>query len=131
MNFVLKQPIRDIIYVDDDKDMLSLIKVVLEQDSDITVKTFTSPLQALAEIQNSPPDMIILDYQIPEMRGTEIMEKIQQMKLDIPITFFTAQSAPEEIEKIKAKGANKVIIKPIDITQLHAQLSVSKRQFGI
>ena len=88
MNFVLKQPIRDIIYVDDDKDMLSLIKVVLEQDSDITVKTFTSPLQALAEIQNSPPDMIILDYQIPEMRGTEIMEKIQQMKLDIPITFL-------------------------------------------
>ncbi len=105
--------------------MLSLIKAVLEQDSNLTVKTFTSPLQALAEIQNSPPDMIILDYQIPEMRGTEIMERIQQMNLDIPITFFTAQSAPEEIEKIKALGAARVIIKPIDINQLQAQLLVN------
>ncbi len=114
--------IKQIIYVDDDKDMLSLIKAVLEQDSNLNVKTFLSPIQALAEIQTSPPDMIILDYQIPEMRGTEIMGKIQQMNLDIPITFFTAQSAPDEIEKIKALGATKVIIKPIDINQLHTQL---------
>jgi len=114
--------IKKIVYIDDDQDMLSLIQAVLEQDPDIKVKTFTSPIQALAQIQLAPPDMVILDYQIPEMRGTEVMAKIQQMDLNIPITFFTAQSAPEELDKIKALGASKVIIKPIDINQLQAQL---------
>ena len=116
--------IKKIVYIDDDHDMLSLIKTVLEQDPNIEVKTFASPIQALTVIANNPPDMVILDYQIPQMRGTEIMARIQKMELNIPITFFTAQSAPEEIDKIKALGADKVIIKPIDINQLQAQLLV-------
>ncbi len=118
------EQIRKIVYIDDDQDMLSLIKAVLEQDPDVEVKTFISPSQALMDIKHTPPDMVILDYQIPEMHGTEVMAQIQQMNLNVPIIFFTAQSAPEEIDKIKALGANKVIVKPIDINQLQAQLLV-------
>ena len=114
--------IKSIVYVDDDQDMLSLVQVVLEQVTGVEVKTFTSPTKALADIRLNTPDMVILDYHMPQMRGTEIMQKIQHMGLNVPITFFTAQSSPEEIKKIKALGANKVIVKPIDIDELNVQL---------
>jgi len=114
--------IKRILYVDDDKDMLLLIKAVLEQDSSLEVNTYTSPIHALADIRAKTPDLIILDYQIPEMNGTQIMARIHDMNLDVPIIFFTAQSAPEELVKIQSLGATKVIVKPIDITQLHEKL---------
>ena len=114
--------IKRILYVDDDEDMLLLIKAVLEQDSSLQVNTFTSPILALADISAMPPDLIILDYQIPEMNGTQIMAQIHEMDLDVPIIFFTAQSAPEEINKIQSLGATKVIVKPVDINQLHEKL---------
>ena len=114
--------IKKILYVDDDEDMLLLIKAVLEEDSSLEVNTFTSPNLALADISAKTPDLIILDYHIPEMNGTQIMARIHDMKLDVPIIFFTAQSAPEEINKIQSLGATKVIVKPIDISQLHEKL---------
>lgn len=101
-----------------------LIKAVLEQDSNLEVNTYTSPIRALADITAKVPDLIILDYQIPEMNGTQIMARIHEMNLDVPIIFFTAQSAPEEINKIESLGATKVIVKPIDINQLHEKLLV-------
>ena len=114
--------IKRILYVDDDEDMLLLIKAVLEEDSSLQVSTFTSPIHALADISAKTPDLIILDYQIPEMNGTQIMARIHDMNLDVPIVFFTAQSAPEEINKIQSLGATKVIVKPIDINHLHEKL---------
>jgi CheY-like chemotaxis protein len=114
--------VKRILYVDDDEDMLLLIKAVLEQDSSLQVNTYTSPILALADISATPPDLIILDYQIPEMNGTEIMQQIYNMDIDVPIIFFTAQSAPEEIDKIQSLGATKVIVKPVDISQLHEKL---------
>ncbi len=116
------ESVKRVIYVDDDEDMLLLIKAVLEQDSGLEVNTFTSPIHALAEISAKTPDLIILDYQIPEMNGTQIMARIHEMNLDVPIIFFTAQSAPEEINKIQSLGASKVIVKPIDISKLHEKL---------
>ena len=114
---------KNILYVDDDEDMLTLIKAVLELDSNLNIQTFTSPILALTEIKNNPPDLIILDYQIPEMNGTQVMEQIHEMKIESPIVFFTAQSAPEEKNKLKQLGAKKVITKPVDIDDLHNQLT--------
>lgn len=114
--------VKRILYVDDDKDMLLLIKAVLEENPDLEVNTYTSPILALAQISSAPPDLIILDYQIPEMKGTEIMQQIYSMDIDVPIVFFTAQSAPEELDKIRSLGAAKVIVKPVDITQLQEKL---------
>ena len=66
----------NIVYLDDDPDMLMLIKAVLEQDESISVRIFSSPEKALTDISQHPPDLVILDYLIPEMNGEEVMKHI-------------------------------------------------------
>lgn len=108
----------NIVYIDDDPDMLALIKIVLEKNSEISVKVFSSPGQALAHIDHAPPDLVIMDYFLPGTNGIEIMQRVRARRPDIPFVCFTAESAPEEIARIKAMGFAKVVIKPVDIDKL-------------
>ncbi|MGN0608277.1 MAG: HD domain-containing phosphohydrolase [Oscillospiraceae bacterium] len=101
-----------LLIVDDDKINLSAAKNALSGSYKITA--VTSGGQALIFLQNNTCDLILLDINMPEMDGFEVMTKIRENPrlADIPIIFLTADNDPEIESRCLKEGAMDFITKP-------------------
>lgn len=107
-----------ILVVDDVADNLFLLQTVLEAEG-YDIDTALDASLALAMIEASPPDLLLLDVMMPDMSGYEITQSIRQNdKLPlIPILLITAYDEASVVEGLKI-GANGFIRKPIDFDLL-------------
>ena len=102
----------EILVVDDDKMCLMFAKKML--GTKYQVDTASSADEALEYLREKTPDLILLDFHMPEINGLEALQKIKAIrgKESIPVVFLTADSSQEtEIEIFKA-GAMDFITKP-------------------
>jgi two-component system response regulator ChvI len=96
--------------VDDDPETLTSVSLALEQDN-YKVETYTDGHSALAGFRSSPPDLAILDIQLPGLDGMEILRRLRQTS-HIPVMFLSSKD-DEVIELLGLKmGADDVIRKP-------------------
>lgn len=103
---------KHILIVDDNKANLTVAKTAL---SDIYKTTAViSGAQALKFLEKNIPDVILLDINMPEMDGFEVMEKIRENSecSSIPVVFLTADNDPETEQKCFDAGALDFIAKP-------------------
>ncbi len=94
---------RKILIVDDDADFLLLIKKRVESWGYIVITTSQSG-EVLRLLKIERPQVIILDYMMPEINGIELLKKIRQTDRQIAAIMFTAQPTMKAIEE--AKGLN-------------------------
>jgi CheY-like chemotaxis protein len=94
-----RAPRRTILCIDDDCVVLAFVKRLLEK-SGYTVLTTASPRQGLSLALASPPDAIVLDYQMPEMNGHEVAAAIKRCLPATAIVMFSAGQIPEETFKL-------------------------------
>lgn len=107
-----------ILVVDDNAMVLRNIKGILKDDFSVSVAS--SGNQAFRSISFRRPDLILLDYEMPEMNGKEVMEKIledDEMK-DIPIVFLTSLDSKQRVMEILALKPAGYILKPPDAAAL-------------
>ena len=80
--------------------------------------------EALIQITNKIPDLIVSDIMMPEMDGLELCRQIKQSpKLShIPVILLTAKTMPSQITEGYDAGADEYIIKPFDITLLRTRI---------
>jgi CheY-like chemotaxis protein len=78
-----------ILCVDDERTGLLVRKFVLEK-SGYQVMTAERAPQAIAIVQKTPLDAIVLDYVMPEMDGLRLAKTIRQINPDVPIIMLTA-----------------------------------------
>lgn len=107
-----------ILVVDDLNDNLFLLQTVLEAEG-YEVDTADNGGSALAKVESSPPDLILMDVMMPDMNGYEVTQQIRRNP-DIPFMPILLVTAHEDISDIKglALGANDFIRKPIEIDKL-------------
>lgn len=103
---------KHILIVDDNKMNLVSAKNALADDYKVTA--VTSGMQALKFLENNQPDLILLDINMPEMDGFEVMNKISAREewSNIPIVFLTADSESETESRCLEAGAMDFIAKP-------------------
>src|ERR1700685_1213243 len=96
--------------VDDDKNILASVTMLLEQEG-YTVRTFADGVAALAGLSSAPPDLAILDIKMPRMDGLELLRRLRQNG-DLPVIFLTSKD--EEIDELMGlnAGADDYIRKP-------------------
>lgn len=107
---------RKILVVDDDPDFLEIASKMLEEIPDAEVKTTWSGFDAGVLVAEWYPDLILLDFLIPDLDGFEVIRKLKgnpRLK-KIPIIAVTSISDPPELDKVKQSGVDGVITKPID-----------------
>jgi signal transduction histidine kinase len=112
-----------ILVVDDSPDNVFLIKTILEEEG-YTIYTAENGFSALAQLQASPCDLILLDLMMPEMDGYEVTRRIRgDMKLQqyIPILLITAHDAPNVAHGLDL-GADDFIRKPVTVDELLARV---------
>lgn len=103
---------KHILIVDDNKMNLVSAKNALAEDYKVTA--VTSGAQALKFLENNQPDLILLDINMPEMDGFEVMDKISAREewSNIPIVFLTADTESETESRCLEAGAMDFIAKP-------------------
>lgn len=112
-----------IMVVDDEKDILRIIKRDLEITKEFQVETFSSGGDALNSFKNRDPgyyDVIITDIRMPRMNGFELYRRIKEMNPRTKIAFITAFeiNKDEFIKVLPSIDVKDFIIKPIDMNDL-------------
>ena len=106
---------KKILVVDDDPDFLEIARKVLEKIPDAEIKTTSSGFDAGILVAEWNPDLILLDFMIPDLNGFEVTKKLKSNpKLKkIPIIAVTGITDPDKLEEVKNCGVDAVITKPI------------------
>jgi DNA-binding NtrC family response regulator len=94
-----------ILYVDDDPLLLTVSKTYLERRSDIFVKTASCVRDALLLLKTFDFDVILSDYQMPDIDGIEFLKILQQDGCAIPFILFTGKGTEEIIVEAINNGA--------------------------
>lgn len=85
----------------------------------------------LAEMSEQSPDMLILDWQLPDCEGIDILTELRQSRgFSGPILFATAKNSEEDIIQGLDRGADDYLIKPLRKGELLARLSALWRRTG-
>jgi len=96
--------------VDDDKNILTSVSMLLEQEG-YHVRAFSDGASALSALGAAPPDLAILDIKMPRMDGMELLRRLRQSS-ELPVIFLTSKD--EEIDELMGlnAGADDYIRKP-------------------
>jgi FixJ family two-component response regulator len=109
---VLREPPL-IAVVDDDEPIRKALSRVLRA-SEFRVESFSSGREFLDSLRGGHPDCVVLDFQMPELSGLEVLKVMRLKGLDLPVIIITAHDEPMVRTNCLAAGAAAYLSKPID-----------------
>ncbi|MEJ2749882.1 MAG: response regulator transcription factor, partial [Anaerolineae bacterium] len=119
-------PQETILIADDDASIRELARMYLEKDG-YAVVTAVNGLQALQQIKESNPALLVLDLMMPEMDGWEVTRRVR-VEGNLPILMLTARD--DDIDKIVGleMGADDYLTKPFNPRELVARVRAILRR---
>jgi signal transduction histidine kinase len=113
-------PAATILVVDDDPDVRAFLTESLDSlgYAAVTVEGGSAALKALERIS---PDVMILDFAMPEMNGAEVAKRIRQLRPDLPIIFASGYSETAAIRSVTG-DRSRMLHKPFKVHELQAAL---------
>lgn len=117
-----------ILIADDEANIRELARIYLEKEG-YRVDVVTDGRQALAQIKQSPPNMLVLDLMMPEMDGWEVCRRVRADG-NLPILMLTARD--DDVDKIVGleMGADDYLTKPFNPRELVARVRAILRRAG-
>jgi CheY-like chemotaxis protein len=108
---------------EDDPDIRLVSRLALKR-AGYRVTAAENGRELLDKVAEDRPDVILLDYMMPEMDGAEVCRRLKAdpATRDIPVVFLSAKSQGFQIEEAKQLGAVGYIRKPYDALTLGAQV---------
>ena len=118
-----------ILVVEDEVDLNNLVRSHLEAEGHTVHQVFDGP-GALKLVEETGPDLIILDWMLPGMDGLSVCRQVRQRHLT-PILMLTARS--EEIDRVLGLevGADDYVVKPFSIRELMARVRAMLRRVSL
>ena len=113
----------DIVIVDDSPITIALLSKLVGKLPDCTAMAFTSAAQGLAWCVANDPDLVVVDYLMPEMDGIEFTRRFRALpgKADTPVLMVTAAEDRELRHRALTLGINDFLNKPFDQIELQAR----------
>ncbi|UCD37264.1 MAG: response regulator [Fidelibacterota bacterium] len=121
-----------VLIVDDDPIIRMTASKALEAAGGYEVSLTETAEEAWTQVQNEKPHLIITDLMLPDMDGTDLLERLHEDE-DlgmIPVVFLTAKSDPALAEDLKGRGAQEVLHKPFDPADFARQVSTILESSG-
>jgi PAS domain S-box-containing protein len=112
-----------VLYVDDEQDLLDLAKIFLERSPEFCVKTQTSAQAALNSPLITSCDVIVSDYQMPEMDGIAFLKAVRRQSKTLPFILFTGRGREEVVIEAINNGVDFYLQKGGDPKSQFAELS--------
>ena len=113
----------EILLVDDDDDLRSLVTMKLAMDG-LTSDSVASGAEALAFLEAGPVALVILDVRMPGMDGIETCIRIRRIPelAAVPVLMLTARARPDDIQRGLAAGATDYMVKPFSPRELSVRV---------
>jgi len=110
---------KSILVVDDNIDSIMILRSILESQG-YAVRTAQSGVEALEQLKNGVPDLVLLDVMMPQMSGIEVLERIKTTHATskVPVIMVTAKIQDEDVMTGYQHGADYYITKPCTSKQL-------------
>jgi len=115
---------QQILIIDDVESNLLLFKAMVQQHSTAQIHLFSSPLDGLAWAGVNEPDLVIVDYMMPEMHGIDFIHAFRQLpgKVSTPILMVTANDQKEVCYEALGAGATDFLTKPVDKVEFQVRI---------
>ena len=113
-----------ILIVDDERDMLILLKRILSEETPYKLVTESDPLQALERVRQRYFDVVITDLKMPQMDGIRLLEECKRIRPEISVIILTAYATIANAVEAIQKGAHDYITKPF--RREHVLLTLDK-----
>jgi two-component system cell cycle response regulator DivK len=116
---------RRALVIEDNENNMELITFILEESNYRTLKAETGQKGVALALQERP-DFIILDIQLPDISGTDVLKMIRSSEIgdNIPIIAMTSYAMAGDREKLLAAGCDGYIEKPIDPINVMNQIEM-------
>ena len=111
---------KDVLIVDDDKDIVTTIKAALDELG-VSIRTTGNGNQAVEMIQEQTPDLLILDQMLPGRSGFLVLEKIRPLRKEkgsMPVIMITANPGARHKVYAETLGVDAYINKPFRMEKL-------------
>jgi CheY-like chemotaxis protein len=107
---------KHVLVIDDNEHIQQIVQAALQRLTTWTISVASSAKEGLAKAEAERPDVILMDYMMPEMNGVDCLK---QLRLNpeteaIPVLFLTAYQSLVEPRRFQAMGAAGAIAKPFD-----------------
>ena len=106
-----------ILISDDERDLVLMLKLRLEIEGFKVIEAYDGE-DAVLQVHNEKPDLILLDVMMPKINGFEVCRQIKEKNKQIPIIMFTAKGQEKDKEMGKRAGADDYVIKPFEFSDL-------------
>ena len=116
-----------VLVVDDDIKLLKMLKRTLVFEN-LDVLTATNGREALEVVQQESPDLLIVDWMMPEMDGLELIQHLRDANNRMPILMLTARDAVENRVFGLESGADDYLVKPFAPAELVARVHALLRR---
>jgi DNA-binding response OmpR family regulator len=114
--------------LDDDATILEFVCTILSAEGH-TCHRFESGKEILHQLRRESYDILILDWQVPDLSGTEVLQWVREkLSLTLPVLFMTGRSSEDDIIAGLAAGADDYMIKPIRSGELVARVNALLRR---
>lgn len=123
----MKTSNQKIMLVDDDDTVVETLEFNLVRQG-FKISVFRNGQQALAGIDSASPDLIILDWMLPDMVGPEICKILRSRSVEVPILMLTGRSTPNDVAEGLTAGADDYLAKPFSSVELLARVQALLRR---
>jgi DNA-binding NarL/FixJ family response regulator len=111
-----------VLVVEDDSMVRGWVRLALEGGEFRIVGEASSAEEASALIERRLPDVLLVDYRLPDGRGTELIRQLRQSGVTAPALLMTASAEPGLNEAVREAGAQGTVLKTGSIDELAAAL---------
>jgi FixJ family two-component response regulator len=112
--------------VDDDPSVLKALSRLLRTRA-FDARSYESAQEFLAALPGGPPECVIVDLQMPEMSGLELLQHLRGRDIQVPTIVITAHGDIGVRERCKSAGAVAFLLKPLQDTALFAAIDLARK----
>ena len=116
-----------VLLVDDDRLILASISQVL-RDAGFPTQTVCSGAEAIEHCRDAPPDIVVIDYDMPEISGLEVARSLQPAPF--PMVFLTAYGDETIVSAAADLGVMTYLVKPVSPQHLVPTIHMAVRRFS-
>ncbi len=117
---------RSCLVVDASHVVRTVLRAVLEE-MDFAVAEAATGLAALEHCRTSPPDVVLLEWDLPDMPGLKVLKQLRDgvQGARPAVVFCTRRDGPTELADAVREGAAEIIVKPFDNEVVRARLHLA------
>ncbi len=118
-----RETLIDVLCVDDDESMLELVAMFVARSGDFKIDTAASAEEALSRMDERHYDVVVCDYQMPEMTGIDLLSILRNQGNDVPFVIFTGKGREDVAIDALNRGADFYLQKSGDTRAMFAELA--------